>query len=135
MWRNTVTDTLGNQMWCPCPQSGTWREAVRAGLGVTAGPCPGPSTKSRRVGMGTGCARASSFISLGHHPCTVPGLQFICKFYEIITMCLMSDCDKCRLLIFITIRESVYCLLTATFYSAFYASIQHVLYQKKKKNP
>lgn len=40
-------------------------------------------------GQGTGCARASSFISLGHLPCAVPGLQFSCKLHEIISM---SDC-------------------------------------------
>lgn len=28
-------------------------------------------------GTSTGCARISSFIYLGQHPCTVPGLQFI----------------------------------------------------------
>lgn len=79
-------------MWCLCPQAGNSGEETHAGVGDTAEPCPGPRTQCGRVGPGTGCARASSFISLGHHPCAVPGLQFTCKLYEIIPVCLMSDC-------------------------------------------
>lgn len=43
-------------------------------------------------------------------------------------------CDECRLFVFIPIRESVYCPLTATFHTAFYASIQHVLLKKNSLN-